>query len=222
MFRYFLSFGFVVSFVSAATIQTEAVCDYQSSVGTLSASCNFLLAEAQAKLEISGPFSVFAEGGGSLNDFGIATANFSDDYIFTVNNGTGNGSFFPCFAGGGGGTAMMSFDGIAVDVSFRDLRSGSCTFLPFSFAQSKPFIFGVPQIVHITMYAYATQVDRFGDHGMVSESLDHILFFDPAGNVLQNVNYTLVSVDLPEPSAVSLLGIGLMFCLAVHFVARRD
>ena len=53
-----------------------------------------------------------------------------------------------------------------------------------------------------------------------SESLDHILFFDPAGNLLSNVTFTLVEV--PEPSAWSLLSIGLLFLMTVRTISRAD
>ena len=51
----------------------------------------------------------------------------------------------------------------------------------------------------------------------VSESLDHILFFDASGNPLSNVTFT---VEVPEPAAWSLLSIGLIFFLAVAIRGR--
>jgi hypothetical protein len=62
--------------------------------------------------------------------------------------------------------------------------------------------------ITFTMFADAIQPCRFC-LGMVSESLDHFLFFDTSGNLLSNVNYTLVEV--PEPSAWSMLVVGLLF-----------
>jgi len=51
-----------------------------------------------------------------------------------------------------------------------------------------------------------------------SESLDQILFFDPSGNLLSNVTFTLAEV--PEPSAASLLSIGLLFFVTVRRTSR--
>jgi hypothetical protein len=46
-----------------------------------------------------------------------------------------------------------------------------------------------------------------------------IVFFDPSGNLLSNVNFTLVEV--PQPSAWSSLGIGLIFFLALPIRGMR-
>ena len=84
----------------------------------------------------------------------------------------------------------------------------------------KPFTFGVPQIVHVEVEGSAFAGSfSFGAGGL--ESLDGIRFYDPAGNLLSNVNYTLVSVDLPEPSALSMLSIGMMFFVAVAIRGPR-
>jgi hypothetical protein len=79
------------------------------------------------------------------------------------------------------------------------------------------FTFGVPQIVPITMFANVSQPLRFAK-GIVSESLDHILFFDPLRNPLSNATFTLV--ELPEPTTWSLLIVGSMFLLAVAMIRR--
>jgi hypothetical protein len=80
----------------------------------------------------------------------------------------------------------------------------------------KPFAFDVPQIVGIDMSAGADGVlERVGD---ASVFFDQIAFFDPSGNPLSNITLTLVEV--PEPSAASLLCIGLI-CLAVSIRGIR-
>jgi hypothetical protein len=212
MFRYVLSLTFAVGLASAATIITTARCSGPNTFGTFFASCNDAFAQAEARIEIGGTFSVSASA--STIDFGgtvpEATANFSDDYVFTLFGGTGNGFFLPCFSGGGLRDADMSFGGIDWDVRFS---ATNCAIpLTYLFGMSRPFTFGVPQIDHVTMFADAVQPCRFC-FGMVSESLDHFLFFDPAGNPLSNVTFTLVEV--PEPAAWSLLGVGGMFFLVV-------
>jgi hypothetical protein len=111
MFKYVLSLTFAAGVALAATISTSATCDGVTAVGTFSASCNHLTSQAQASLEISGTLSVFAEA--TTTDFGggidIGAANFSDDYVFTVFGGSGDGFFNPCFVGGGDGHVSMSF-----------------------------------------------------------------------------------------------------------------
>ncbi len=226
MFRYVLSLTFAVGCATAATISTSALCDGMYTVGTFSASCNNLISQAQASLEIVGHFRVFAEA--STTDFGagedIATANFSDDYVFTVTVGTGAGFFLPCFSGGGDGTVTMSFGGVTGDGTFGFLDPTFCSHQPFfPFPPSQPFTFGVQQIVHLTMHAQVQQpLSNF--HGIVSESLDHILFLDPTGNLLPNATFTLVEV--PEPAAWSMLMMGLIFlsggirCLSTFFLSH--
>jgi len=143
--------------------------------------------------------------------FASATANFADDYVFTVSGGSGNGFFFPLFVlDHNGGTAGISFAGI-----------GGPPCLPDIVSCSKPFTFGVPQIVAISGAGQAFGVStRVGD---AAARLDQILFFDPSGNELSNVAFTLVSADLPEPSALSLLSIGLIFlAVRIRGVRFRD
>jgi hypothetical protein len=226
MFRYVLSLTFAVGLVSAATISTVAQCDGTTIFGTFSASCNHLGFEAHSSIEISPTFSVFAEASlqppNTPGDAGAAaSANFSDDYFFTVFGGTGDGYFRPCFVGSSGGSgisATMSFGGMAFDVTPVSQNPTNCLsspFFPVNFY--RPFTFGVPQVVHVTMLGSARPGPSIFP-GMVSESLDHILFADTSGNPLSNITFTLVEV--PEPSAVSLLGVGSMFLLVVAMIGR--
>jgi hypothetical protein len=216
MFKYVLSLTFAVGLASAATISTSATCGLATlttTFGTFSASCNDGINEAQASLEVSGTLSVFAEA--RTGDFGggtaIGAANFSDDYVFTVFGGTGSGFFNPCFVGGGDGNVSMSFADGSYDASGQVNGTNCRGAILF-----EGFTFGVPQIVPVTMFANVSPFER--EPGMASESLDHFMFFDPSRNQLSNVTFTLVEV--PEPSAVSLLGVGLICFLAVRIRGR--
>jgi len=221
MFRYVLSLTFAVGIASAATISTTATCDGVTTVGTFGAHCNDGRFQADANLSVF-PFQVFV---GALPfafpATGSATANFSDDYVFTVFGGTGDGAFFPCFSGGAnaGASVGMSFAGIGL----RDLSPGAndnCFPNGQPNGTPKPFTFGVPQIVHVDVVGSAAPPTPFRGAGG-SESLYAIRFYDPVGNLLSNVNYTLVSV--PEPSALSLLSIGLMFLtVAVRRISNHQ
>jgi hypothetical protein len=89
MFRYVLSLTFAVSFATAATITTTATCDGVTTVGTTSASCSDALSSASASVDISS-LSFGAEVQAMLTPPGIegayssATANFSDEDVFTA------------------------------------------------------------------------------------------------------------------------------------------
>jgi hypothetical protein len=119
----------------------------------------------------------------------------------------------------------MSFGGVVGDGSVTSLDPTNCPqhqpFFPFP--PSQPFTFGVPQIVHVTMDAEVNEIVRFIP-GMVSESLDHIDFLDQSGTLLSNVTFTLVEV--PEPTAWSMLIMGLIFlsggirCLSTFFLSH--
>ena len=70
-----------------------------------------------------------------------------------------------------------------------------------------PFTFGIPQTFTVSL----SVDENFG--GSVIADLWGFQFFDTFGRPLTNSHFTLVSV--PEPSAVSLLSVGLMFFLVV-------
>jgi len=107
MFKLFLSLTFAVGFASAATISTSVTCDGVTTVGTFSASCNSIGSFANADVTapsfvdmFSGLFQLGVAAtaiGDGPNESSSASANFSEDYVFTVSGGTGNGSFFPLF-----------------------------------------------------------------------------------------------------------------------------
>ena len=219
MFRYVLSLIFAVGLASTATISTSATCDGVTTVGTFGARCDDGLYMAFAGLSAPpfgdtriGPFPDFSVlvdvnqvGLAPPIGGGTATANFSDDYVFTMHGGTGNGSFCPVILTGHGSGASAS-------MTFAGTTTGNC----FIFGHV-PFTFSVPQVVSIGMGAETSGVGALS--GGASASLQSISFFDPTGNPLPNVTFTLMEV--PEPTAASLLSVGILFLLAVRLRRRR-
>jgi len=108
-----------------------------------------------------------------------------------------------------------SFGGIGF--GFTDAPNGvdNCVG-PGPFFGQKPFTFGVPQIVHVSFGGSASGGVFFS--GDAFESFNGIRFYDAAGNLLQNVNFSLISV--PEPSAASLLRVGGVFFMVVAMIGR--
>jgi|SRR5580704_11360761 hypothetical protein len=226
MFRYFLSLTFAAGIASAATISTSATCDGVTTVGTFSASCASGMSISHANLNVGPGFAfgvgVYAIPSSESPPFPpqtVASANFSDDYVFTVTGGTRNGTFFPCFSASSdvGSSVSMSFGGIGYGISdLGQLFPVSNCLGKMPTGSPAPFTLGIPQIVQVDIMGAAGFMIESG----ASESLDQILFFDPSGNLLSNVTFTLVEV--PEPSAWSLLSIGLLFLMTVRTISRAD
>jgi len=215
MFRYVLSLVFALGCATAALI--SATCDGVTTFGTTSVSCDggSVSAMIQTSPSFVGSASAHAETFGSDSSFTSASA--SGDFLFTMFGGTGEGSFYPCFVGGGNHTAEENgfFDGISVSFDGSAISSSNCFgdgtgFFPFS----KPLTFGIPQIISFQVAASAFAISPF--FSVESDlSLRTILIFDTSGNLLPNPRYTLVGVDLAEPSALSLLGMGLILLAAL-------
>lgn len=219
MFKYVLSLTCAVTLATAATISTSVSCDGVTTVGTFSARCDDGLYMAYAglgapsfvdtRIGLSPDFSVLVDVSGNLPGRGSATATFSDDYVFTMYGGTGNGSFCPVILTehGSGASAGMTFAGIGT------LDCGTLF-------DRRPFTFGVPQIISIGMGAYTSGVGALSGGASASlQSSSPILFFDSAGNQLSNITFTLMEV--PEPTTWSLLGVGLICFLAVAIRRTR-
>lgn len=240
MFRYVLSFTFAVGLSSAATIITAVTCDGVTTTDTFSASCSDSDASASAMVQTGVPISISVQTAArSLNGTSSsagASASISGDYVFTVFGGTGGGFFYPCFEGGfaphSGARGEGSFD----DISFQFTGSSffpasNCSLMGVSlsdiFALSKPFTFGVSQIFPLSMDVLVGSEGSQGLFGQDSagESFPSgpgpaIFFFSPSGNLLSNATFTLVEV--PEPAAWSLLGIGLLFFEAARRISNRQ
>jgi len=218
MFRYVLSLTLAVSYASAATISTTATCDGVTTVGTTFARCSTPDVLAQASVGLTS-VSVLAEGTSLPFGPGSASASFSADEVFTVNGGTGGGFFFPCFDGAGFAMVGMSFGGVAFGIGDTgDMLVSNCRGPNTLGVPPQPLTFGVPQIVHISNTGFASSGSNNREFNS-SESFERMLFFDASGNVLPNATFTLVEV--PEPSAWSLLSIGMMFFVAVRIRAMR-
>jgi len=223
MLKYVLSLTLAVGLVPAATISTSATCDGVTTVGTTSASCGD--STAQALVQITGlSFEVSVQATIAPSavppSSASSSASFSGDYVFTMFGGTGEGFFYPCFEARspshlGGVMGGGSFDGVGFSFLETPFVT-NCNGGPDNFQNSKPFTYGVPQIVPFSMDATAVinapTFDFFAEQA--DESFIGFAFFDPAGNLLSNVTFTLVEV--PEPSAASLLGIGWLFFVAVR------
>jgi hypothetical protein len=139
--------------------------------------------------------------------------------MFTVTGGTGAALFGPCFAAGShGGNTSISIGGITGGSSGGPINF--CAIPPFF--ETIPFTFGVPQIVSVKIAGSVGTIPFLPVLSDGSTALDQFVVFDLAGNQLSNVTLTLVEV--PEPSAWSLIAIGLVLFLPPlvrHRLARR-
>ena len=228
MTRHLLLFTCAARLVSAATIMTTATCDGVTALGTFSAICNVGAGALAADAEIQAPsfidsrmpggFLVETSAGGIGGS--SASAHFADDYVFTVFGGTGQEFFFPCFSGVGRGQVGASFAGISLNPpASRNCRPGSPPYPPAVLKallpDSKPFTFGVPQIVDIELNALSTSPGLEIDANIAFLGP---LLFDAAGNQPSNVYFTLVEV--PEPSTWSSLVAGAMLFGAASLIWR--
>jgi hypothetical protein len=214
MFRYVLALVFAVGFASAAIISTTATCDGVTTVGTTEAICNDGRSAASAFVAFGvPPFPGVPVGevhvdvsnsvpGGS----GSATANFSEDAVFTVFGGTGNGIFWPC-------VSFSPHNSDRVGISFAGSGIvGLCPPPPTPPPLGgRPFTFGVPRIVHLFAQGNLPTVTSLREETAGAELF--LRFTDGSGNLLPISTFSLVEV--PEPSAWSLLGVGLMCLLTV-------
>jgi hypothetical protein len=240
MFKLVFSLAVTVSCASAGLIASaQASCGGMRDTGTTFASCSYSYNIDQVH---SGFLTVIASGlineqgniGGSADasafgdrGTGFAGVSLSEDFILTVTGGSGDGFFVGCFSGfadpGIGGAMVFvngSFGGSGGESSFGPLDTcGS----QFNFLRDRePFTFGVSQILTAALGAGVSQLftarpdsaDARVHWG--SANGDLFLVFDTAGNPI-NASFTLVPVPAPEPSSWSLLGIGMLFLLAMEF-----
>jgi hypothetical protein len=149
----------------------------------------------------------------------VTNASFADDYVLTVTGGVGQGFFEPCMFAGGFGFGTEAQLASASFGEFTLTFAGSCAVplpdIPLIQTLRTPFTFGVPQTFTVSLSI------QFEDGGTEYADLWGFHFFDTFGRPITNAHFTLVSVDLPEPSTLSLLSIGLVFLLAVGIRGMR-
>jgi hypothetical protein len=216
MFKYVLSVSVAVSLASAATMSTIATCDGVTTTGTTGASCDDGRSSAIAGVGtnfLGFGVSAQADAGGfnpPPSQSAFASATFIDQYVFTVFGGTGAGFFSPCFNISGSGQGQFAqANGFAGSPPFN----GCIDPTAFTFGVSQ--IFSLDMVASITLPGPPPQ-----QQGQVTVTfLQAFSFLDSARNPLSNVTFTLVEV--PEPSAWSMLSIGLLFFAAVWRIFLR-
>jgi len=230
MFKYISCLVFAVSCASARTMSVQVSCGDGVTTSAQSASCLDTSGFAFAGLD--GGDLVFNDSFGFsvLVDAGYATsasATFADDYVFTVTGGTGAGFFVPCMEASTDDFRVPS----QAHVGFGIAGLGSGPFGQPNLILSTclggnqpgtqiPFVFGVPQTFTATASGSAGG-GLPGGEGDSQAGFRGFQFFDTSGNQLTSVHFTLVSTSIPEPSAASLLGVGLMFILALVIRGMR-
>jgi hypothetical protein len=214
MFRYVFSLTLIVGLASGAAI-TTATCDTTTVTGTFSANCNeFNGVRATAQINMfSGTINPESEFSDIVDlsleampvvpgAFAAASANFSIEELMTISGGTGNGFFIPCGTPdftAQSGIRFAGFDVIECPGSFQP-------------EEGQPFSFGVPQIVDVTGEGSIQAIYPRTDV-TAQVILTNILLWDSSGNPIPNGTVTLVTI--PEPSDVSLFGVGLTYLMAL-------
>jgi hypothetical protein len=223
MSKTLLSLFVAVCSLNAATIMTQATCPGIGVLsGTTSVQCPPPYAASAgivANAVYQDSVSISANSHGAAphhGDGSFASATFIDDYVLTVTGGTGSGIFAPCLFAGAVyiGTQTMGSASFG-SVSFSGYRVANCGFqgAPQPPTMFLPFTFDIPQTFAISLYSST-------DEGSGRASLDSFQFFDTHINPLNNVHFSLVSGDLPEPSSWSMLAVGAIFLLAVAMIGR--
>ena len=213
----------IVCSINAATIITHAFCPGTGDVfGSTSVRCppfSSTSAGIAADPFYEDSVSILAASSGPVphhEDGSFASATFIDDYVLTITGGTGQGFFAPCLFAGAMfiGTQTIdsaSFGSASVNTGMGD-RVGTCA---SGLNQYIAFTFDVPQ-------TFTVSLSSLTGAGSGSASLTGLQFMTalPPFKPLNDAHFTLVSVDLPEPSAWSLLPVGVMFFLVVAIAAR--
>jgi len=237
MFKYVFPFVLIVGCASAATISTSAACPGTGASGTTGAGCSWQGGISNARITANPAYQdsvdildqTFVQVFGGFDCFAgqcAASGTFIDDYVLTVTGGTGGGSLVPCLFTGHnlsgptelfGGT-IASFGNVGIQTSRLgpnpDTGITTCSghFGSLMSVTPLPFTFGVPQTFTVSL-SVAGNFD-----GAFASELFGFQFFpscNPFGGPCPtDIHFTLVSV--PEPSAWSLLSIGLMVLLAFH------
>lgn len=215
--RSLFSFLFVCVPVFASTIEMSiATCNGVSYEAADYAACG--------SSNTPGAFAAAYEGFASAGEWGggSASASFTADYVLTVTGGSGNGFMDPdlmTFGDSWGGQAIAgasaSLEGSSGGCEANAAGEGppnnlGSTCDPTSVA----FVFGVPQILTLSLSAIASG----GEDTLVSGDAYYgpLLFFYDNGQPISGVTYTFVPVVEPTPEPGTLL-VTAMACIV--FVA---
>lgn len=202
--------------IAAGTVESASVtCEGVVYQGTDSASCS--------AADLSGPplppqdyYSVSAEANTGLAEAtgmnGGASASFTADFVLTVTGGSGDGFFDPEL----GAQATSGFGASSARALVVDLLGNGCIATSSSWMCGPipllPFVFGVPDILTLTLNAYALDGWAWAGYGPFE-------FFDSNGQPLSGVSYTFVPVGpVPEPGTLLLTA---AVCVVLRVFDRR-
>jgi hypothetical protein len=194
----------------AGTLTLEAFCppDFLGNAPSCMSPPGYPFGSASAS---GGPWHVGAGGQGQA----YAIASYDADLVIDFTGGNGAGFYVPCLSanesgnGGAGVTAVANLGGVGVQASPNLL--GSCgLFTMFSGEIPIPFVFGVPQIQSLHLFAQA----GFGSSGSADFSGTFIVL-DASRNVIPGASASIQETPEPTTGATVLCG------LALAIIGRR-
>ena len=202
----------------AGTISLSADCSGEVTTYTSdSASCGSEYTNgASAEVDATGQY-VTAGAWAGYGQSASASASFTEDYVFTVWGGAGDGFAEPLLMVQGGNQGSDSA-GASASLGWCELSQGGSGRPQQCPWASIPFEYNVPQILTLSLsadagaYPYQNGVD----YGTAEE--DGFAFFDTSGNPLGAIPYSFDPAPAPEPGTLPLLT-G-MACAAIIAVKR--
>jgi len=200
----------------AGTISLSADCSGGVTTYTSdSASCGSEVTDG-ATAEVEPGSFVTASAWSPGNGGALASASFTEDYVFTVWGVSGDGFAEPLLMAQGGnqGSDWASASASLGGCELSQGGSGRPQQCPWA---SIPFEYNVPQILTLSLSADAS-ASVFGDDFSAAEE-DGFAFLDTSGNLLSGVPYSFDPAPAPEPGTLPLLT-G-MACAAIIAVKRR-
>jgi len=140
--------------------------------------------------------------------------------VIEFSGGTGAGLYVPClsanFFGGGGAGAIADANLGGVGIGASPNLDGSCAlFIKYSAYVPIPFVFGVPQIQHLHLFAQG----GFGSSGIADFS-GSFLVLDANRNVIPGASASIQ--ETPEPATGATVLCGLALALIVRRSARKN
>jgi hypothetical protein len=160
-----------------------------------------------------GPFFVSAAASGST----FASASYSTDLVIDFSGGTGAGSYVPCLDAQKGGTGQASASLGSVGLQASPFVGGSCgLFTMFSGEIPIPFVFGVPQIQSLSLFAEAGSGGSGG-----ADFSGTFLVLDANRNVLPGASASIQETPEPATGATVLCGLALVLTVR-RFLVRSS